>query len=376
MRTISTHHNPIRRRARVPVRICLLALAMLLVPSSLVGMAKARVPHNFFGIDDPLQVTPHAVDLKRMHRGHVGWVHTGFEWSNLEPRRGDFNWSRSDQIIGDLASRGIRVLPFLCGSPRYAAEAQNRPPLGSKAARRAWKGFLRAIVGRYGPGGEYWTDPDLYAAQHPEGPIVPVRRWQIWHQPNSKKLFSPVSARKYAKLVRISHRPIRHADPHAKIVLAGLVAYAKHTAWSFLNQLYRVKGIKRDFDAVALHPFASNVRYQARALKRTRRVITRHHDGHTPIWITTLGWGSGHVERFGLNKGLEGQAHYLKKSFRMVLDHRREWHIKRVFWFRWRDPSPSATDARCSRGITCTAGLFRASGKPKPAWRAFRRFAR
>jgi hypothetical protein len=350
--------------------IGVVAIVMGLVPSVLVGSAQAKVPRNFFAIDDPFQTAPRAKDLRRMHRGHVGWVHIGLEWADVEPRRGEFNWKRSDQIIGSLASRGIHVLPFVCQAPRYASAASNKPPIDSKSARKAWQGFLRAAVNRYGPDGEYWTKPGLYPAQHPDAPVVPVRRWQIWHQPNLKKNFAPVSARRYAKLVRISDNAIHRADPRAKVILAGMLAYAKPTAWRFLNRLYQQKGIKRDFDGVALHPFASNVRYQARALKRTRRVIKKHGDRRTPIWITELSWGSGSAERFGLNKGLKGQARYLKQSFRMILDNRRRWHIKRVFWFRWRD------DRGCSRDpLRCTSGLFRASDEPKPAWRTFRKFS-
>ena len=132
------------------------------------------------------------------------------------------------------------------------------------------------------------------------------------------------------------------------------------------------QGIKHSFEGVAVHPYAASVRLQARALKRTRKVIKHRHDAHTPIWITELGWGSGPPDHFHLNKGVQGQAQYLKKSFKMVLHHRRRWNIKRVFWFRWRDP----IQPRCYGSIACSAGLLSRNGDPKPAWQAFMRFSR
>src|SRR5204862_6949780 len=256
-----------------------------------IGTAHAKAPPNFFGISDPFEVAPHAKDVRRMASGGVGWAHTGFVWSQLEPSLGHFNWDRSDNIIGNLASRGIHVFPYVLGSPGYAAKAPNRPPLRSKRARKAWKGFLRALANRYGRGGQYWTNKALYRRHHPGAARVPITSWQIWHEPNLKKYFHATIGQ-YAKLLRISHRAIHGADPHAKVILAGLPAYAKPTAWGFLNKLYRQKHIKKDFDGVAVHPYAPSVHLQAVALKRTRRAIKRHHGAHTPILITELGWGS------------------------------------------------------------------------------------
>ena len=329
---------------------------------------------GFFAVSDPFQTSlPNAHDLGAMTHGHVRWVHTGLFWPQIEPRRGLFNWSRSDKIIGDLASRGIHVLPYVYATARYVAKNPYKPPLRSKRARRAWQTFLWTLVNRYGPGGKYWSNPALYRLHHPGAAPVPITYWQIWTEPNLTKYFLPrPSPRRYAKLVRISHEAIRAADPHAKVILAGLPAYAKSTAWGFLNRLYKTKGIKHSFEGVAVHPYAASVRLQARALKRTRKVIKQRHDAHTPIWITELGWGSGPPDHFHLNKGVQGQAQYLKKSFKMVLHHRRRWNIKRVFWFRWRDP----IQPRCYGSIACSAGLLSRNGDPKPAWQAFMRFSR
>ena len=47
--------------------------------------------------------------------------------------------------------------------------------------------------------------------------------------------------------------------------------------------------------------------------------MARHGDGRIPLWLTELGWGSGKPNRFGLNKGVNGQARLLSRSFELIL---------------------------------------------------------
>jgi hypothetical protein len=350
-----------------------LAVLVFALGSALAATADAKTPAGLFAVDDPFPVGVAPTDVNLMRKANVRSAHTGIFWPRVEPLDGTFNWISTDKLVGDFAAKGIHVVPYVYGSARYAADNFYKPPLRSPAAQQAWQHFLRKLVNRYGPGGKYWTDPSLYHLRHPRAKPVPITTWQVWHEPNLTKYFLPsVSPSRYAKLLRISHDAIKQADPHAKILLAGLPAYAKLTAWGFLKQLYKEKGIKRDFDGVAIHPYAPTVALQARALKQLRRVIVKHHDKRTPIWITELGWGSRPPDQYGLNKGVAGQARYLKKSFRMVLHHRRRWNIKRVFWFRWRDPIQD----RCFGSIGCSAGLVGKNGDPKPAWKAFRQFTK
>ena len=162
----ATLAEPWRRSRGMRCGICVVVPIALFLTCARIGTAHAKAPPNFFGISDPFEVAPHAKHVRRMASGGVGWAHTGFVWSQLEPSLGHFNWDRSDNIIGNLASRGIHVFPYVLGSPGYAAKAPNRPPLRSKRARKAWKGFLRALVNRYGRGGDYWRG---YRVQHPGG---------------------------------------------------------------------------------------------------------------------------------------------------------------------------------------------------------------
>ena len=105
-------------------------------------------------------------------------------------------------------------------------------------------------------------------------------------------------------------------------------------------------------------------------IKRLRKVMRKNGDGRKPLWITEIGWGSGHKTRFGLTKGKKGQARILKRSFRALEAKREHFKIAQVLWFNFRDPGGHAQG--CS--FCSSAGLLKANLDPKPAWSAFRSF--
>jgi hypothetical protein len=344
--------------------------AALLVAGALLwgGTSQASADSNFWGVVDGSTHLSQR-EFGRMHRGGVGSVRYPIFWSQVEATKGTFNWSLADQVIGDASSTGLQVLPALYGSPPWTGRSSATPPLYSKLARGEWREFLRRAVQRYGPGGTYWTT--VYPTQHPGASPMPIHYWQIWNEPNIPSGFQPrPSPKRYAKLLGISHHAIRGQDPTAKIVLAGLPGFSDYRGWKFLKRIYRVNGMKRDFDVVATHPYSLDVRGVGVTIKRMRRIIRRHHDGRTPIWITEIGWGSAPPDG-ALNVGPRGQKRMLKGAVRLVRHHRQRWNVGRLFWFEWRDPRRSTGECPwCGH-----AGLFKYNGTPKPAWRAYKQFA-
>ena len=313
-------------------------------------------------------------DAGLMRAAHVGIVRIYLSWPGIQPsEHGAYDWGPIDQAVGNLASRGISALPVLFGSPSYVASNPVRPPVRSKKARSEWKAFVRAAVNRYGRGGTYWKSPLLYKSQFPLRAAKPVKDWQIWNEENLPRyLASKKPVRDYGRLLKLSHQAIKKADHRAKVILGGMPGYSKVHSWTFLKHLYRVHGVKRSFDAGALHPYAPSQHLVAFQVNRYRHVMRRHHDAHTPIWFTEFAWGSGHPDG-GINKGLKGQARNLKKSFRMFVRERHRWHLKRVIWYDWIDP-PSRGE--CGGNSFCdTAGLLFSNYTQKPAYHAFKRFA-
>jgi hypothetical protein len=348
--------------------------ALLTIVAAMAAMLLAvhapRANAGFFG----LNYTFHELQskdprkLKQSGAKNVRWT---FYWPRIERSKGQFDWSVADEVVGDLASKGIRILPVLDGTPSWVAKPPIAPPIGSKQERTAWKGFLRAAVRRYGPGGTFWTTQ--YRVTHLGKKPLPITMWQIWNEPNLEKHFSPhPSPGRYARLLKLSNRAIDDADPGAKVMFAGMPGYSNDiNAWKFLKRTYGKKGTARAFDATALHAYARNVDQMMGEVRKFRRAMRKHGDRRKPIWITEVGWGSKKPNRYGLTKGLKGQKRILKRSFRALKKKRRDLHIKRVLWFDYRDPKGGGNSA-CS--FCTTAGLLRNDFRPKPAWRAFRSF--
>ncbi len=301
--------------------VAVAAVAAVLISKS-SNEASGAADDQLFGIarGAPLD----EADLQKMVLTRVGAVRFVLGWTAIEAQRGSFNWAGADQTIGGLASHGIEAFPSFYGSPPWISPDPARPPLDTAGDRAAWTRFVKAAVERYGPGGEYWRG--AYQQQFGSGaPPVPITAWQIWNEPNLPHYYAPKSSPSgYAELLRLSRDAIIGQDPSAEIVLAGMPGYGKpDTAWRFLDQLYRQPGFDGDFDAVALHPYARTIAQLALEIRKLRAAMAEHGDGDTPLWLTELGWGSGKPNRFGLNKGLKGQAELLRKSFELIEDHRR-----------------------------------------------------
>jgi len=330
----------------------LTVLALALSPAG----AEAKVGRSFWGVVD-LSANLSSKDFAKMHRAKVGVVRIALYEQEIEISPGVFNWSSTDQTVQGLASRGITTLPDLLVS------RSNPPPPISGSARQNWEQFVHEVVARYKPGGTFWqANPGLRRK--------PIRSYQVFNEPNLKKFFPSNNAvRDYGKLLKITHNAIRGAYAHANTVLAGLPGFVPNRGWRFLDKLYRVKGVKRSFDIAAVHPYSISLYYLRYQLRKFRGVMKRHHDKHTPIWITEFGFGSAHPNG-RLNKGPRGQARMLRKSFKLLRAKHKSWKLRGVVWFDWRDPPQHNPD--CS--FCSSAGLLHSNYHPKLALRAFKHF--
>jgi hypothetical protein len=355
------------------VAIAVAAVALLPVAK---GEAAGKVPKEFFGIAqwDP----PDPKDAQQMHALKVRTMRLFLNWRAIEPRRDLYRWP--DHLVATLAENGIRPVFTVQAAPQWATGAVNpgSPPMTADAIR-AWQEFLKNAVGRYGPHGSFWS-------AHPGLPEKAVKAWQIWNEPNLPKSFAEEGTappklvkhapRAYAKLVEASDRAIRKEDPHAKLVLAGLLGNPNRTRQSkmsperFLKKFLRVHRITKHFDAAGLHPYAPTIEGYKRIVTKIRGALRRGGAGQKDLWLDEVGWGSAH-DRFRLNKGKRGQAKMLGKSFAVTLKNRRRWNVDHLYWFDWRDPDPRSADG-CS--FCDSAGLVKFDRTRKPSYREFRHF--
>jgi hypothetical protein len=342
-------------RWRAAAVVLALSACLLAAPGR---AAAASPPDGFFGVTSTTDLA--RGDLARM--GGLGLtLRVPLYWFEVEPGRGAYDFAGFDRIVAEAARAKVRLLPFVTGSPAWLTGDASVPPLRGPG-RAAWNRLLRRLVGRYGPGGSFWVG---------RGSKQPIRRWQIWNEPNFQIFWHPrPSARAYVDLLRRSARAIRRADPGAQVVAAGLAPVEGGLfPWEFLRRMYRQPGARQAFDVAALHPYATSLGALEYELRAVRRVMSEAGDGGRPLLVTELGVASDGRVPNPFDKGPRGQARFLAAAYRLMLENRRRWRLGGAYWFTWRDGTEH--DPHC---VFCEfAGLLDAKGAAKPSWRSFER---
>jgi hypothetical protein len=372
--------------AALTAALLLVVLVLALGGGAATGAQPPRAPAEFFGIGPQTPLTRR--DAEYMKAGGIGIVRMAVPWSSVQEKRkkGAYNWAGLDEGVGVAARAGLRVLPFLYGTPHWLASKPTTLPVDNAMQRAEWKAFLTAAVRRYGPGGEFWADHSQsggvgvpYVPYEPATPKptpigrpLPIRSWQIWNEANFFYFALPASPSRYAKLVKLSSQAIKAADPGAKVILSGL--FAKPTAnyprgmpaAQFLASLYRVPGLKRRFDGISLHPYAVDTETLEEYVEEFHDVTTAYHD-RVPLYVTEMGWGSEpNFQQVAFEQGVRGQVRQLRGAYDYLLENRRRLDVRQVYWFSWKD-----IQGDCN--FCDSVGLFKegAAFRPKPSWRAF-----
>ena len=360
------------RKTALAITACLAALAGLLaVPGQTAVRGQvSTAPREFFGIAPQTSLTED--DVAHMRAARIGTVRWPLIWEGVQPsRNGDFNWEGFDQVVETAAHGGLRVFPFLYGTPSWLSHKYTILPIDSPAKRRAWFAFARAAAERYGPHGEFWREH--WAGSADPVPKIPIRDWQVWNEANFFYFATPASPERYARLLKQTNTAIKRAEPGARVVLTGLFGdpTAKPPnglpAVDFLKRLYRVPGIRSSFDGVALHPYADGAARLEDLIEEVRELILENRDPGARLYITEMGWGSqNNPEIVSFERGVRGQVRELRLAYRYLIANRARLNLKAAFWFTWKD-LPEVCNFCDSVGFFHEGPRLR----PKPAWHAF-----
>jgi hypothetical protein len=207
------------------------------------------------------------------HARHVGArvLRVSFGWDAMEPTRGVYDWTFWDDFVR-LATEeyGLRLIPYVCYTPKWAAEdagenSWRSPPKDPADFAR----FMSALVARY---------------RHA------IRSWELWNEPDNPAYWlGTVEA--FAALVRAGSVAVRQADPTAQVVLGGIA-----TELGFLERLFRVQRIASAVDVVNLHNYYET--WHPEAIERLpdyiedAAEIVRRYGEREPLWLAEAGYSS------------------------------------------------------------------------------------
>jgi hypothetical protein len=346
-----------RRLLLIPLAIALLALT-----PAMAGSRVGAAPLGFIGISPQGEI--YSEDFELMHEAGITSVRLPMNWAGLVPEARDRfapNWEVLDAQVEHAAENRIRPFMFVWGTPSWVSLRLGAEPVATARQRHAWLQFLHAAVRRYGSRGSFWS-------QHRDLPRLPVRQWEIWNEENIVTFSKEPDPARFGRLIRISGNLIHREDPGSTVILGGLFGRPLQIppnvrSDGFLADLYRVPGIKRYFDGVALHPYVADAAALEGQIEGLRAVMSFNGDAATPLYVTEMGWGSAGFES-RWERGPRGQARELDRSFAMLTDNRLRWHIGGVWWFSWNDQT-----GICQ--FCDSAGLLTSGREAKPSWYRF-----
>ena len=316
--------------------------------------AVAPVPNGFVGMNVDGPVYPDtapginlAQQFPKMRAAGVQSVRAVFNWAAAQPYA---NWSQvpaadtaafvnvggiptdftsMDEIVGLAAQQRMSVLPVVIYAPPWDVTGQTSTIFGRPATDGPYANFVTDLVARYGPRGSFWRGRS--------GPSIPIRHWQIWNEPNLE-VFWPAQpfAQSYVALLAAAHAAIKRADPGAQVVLAGLT----NSSWVELQSIYRVRGARAAFDAVAAHPYTANPAGVITILGYVRAVMDAHGDRSKPILATEIGWPSAQgVASVGASPTLvtteAGQARKTAAVIPLLAHARRSLNVAGFDYYTW-----------------------------------------
>lgn len=99
----------------------------------------------------------------------VKWSRKGISWSNNEPRKGEYDFGKSDKLVQSVYRKGGNLLGVLSNIPLWASTAPENPVVNpkhfpfKKDYKSRWKKYVEKVVERY-PEVEYfeiWNEPNI-----------------------------------------------------------------------------------------------------------------------------------------------------------------------------------------------------------------------
>lgn len=313
---------------------CLCLLPATAAAASTAQPARTHATSGFFGtvVDEPAAIR--ADQLALMRSSGVETIRVVFNWDQAQPGPGAPNFAGIDQIVRLASQAGLKILPIVLYTPRWASSKPSRPGYYLYTPKRSssYTSFLRALIARYGPRGSFW-------GQNPTVPKLPIRQWQIWNEPAFKFFWASQPYYKtYPRLLKAAYKAVHSADHGAKVVTAGLANNRVNPSWKYMKRFYRY-GFKHSFDILGLHPFASSVSHLLGIIRLDRAVLKKHGEGRKPIYLTEMSWPAsvGQIPKsdyLGFETTTAKQAKLIRAGFKALVRNKR-LRVRAAFWYDW-----------------------------------------
>src|SRR5574341_439388 len=262
------------------------------------------------------------------------WIKQSFSWRDVETNaKGHFDWWRPDRIVRNAEERGLYLIVRLDRQPFWAQADGGSHPLENAppADYQDFADYCFAVADRYSGR---------------------IKAYQVWNEPNLAREWGeqPPDPAAYVELLRSCYTAIKHADPNAIVISAGLAPTGTGLPEAipddeFLRGMYEAGGAQY-FDMLGLNApgyaapphvspeRAANTagygghRWNAfRHVEDMRQIMLEYGDGHKQVAILEMGWTTDtiHPQYSWFHVTEEKQAEYLAGAYWWAYLHWRPW---------------------------------------------------
>lgn len=255
-------------------------------------------------------------------KGPIRIWDAGVLWADIEKQRGQYDWSKLDEIVAKAGRRSIMLV--LGHPPAWAAKggpdgrqagwmpAGSNRPVGDMDA---WKRYVWNVVNRY------------------KGRI---KLYQIWNEPADKRFYSG-NYDELATACKAAYRVIKSVDKSAKVVSPPLQP-RKQAGWhrgrgrSIIREL---KNAGYPFDIWSMHIYPQQGEGIEGFIRDCKLVIDEleKHPKHNRLWITESNYNLGGKD----NPYTVRKQNMLKKQ---TDDACKMLDIGRNYWYAYRVNQP------------------------------------
>lgn len=255
-----------------------------------------------------------------------------FEWAEIEPREGQYDWSRYDRITAWARRHGVDLVPtFIWENPQPAWAGPTTVHSGDQDLRyppsdmARWSRFVSAVVARYRTTVHWWI-----AANEPNL----ARYWASEANPTA-----------YTALLKVTRQAILKSDPRARVL--GINTGGVDLL--FAGECMKL-GALADCDAVGVHPYIcphdpderipvnildpnSMVGTFGQALEAVHR-LTVTHGRPRQLWLDEA--GQPYREDFAATDWGVPELQAAWMLTKLMVEARASGVVDRVLWFSFR----------------------------------------
>jgi len=271
----------------------------------------------------------------RLKDAGVHWLRAFYEWQDLQPSPGYWNFAAADHLVENARLNGIHLTAGFNYLARWASAdgGTRRFPIKDM---QFWRDYVGQLVGRY----------------HHD-----IKYWEVWNEFDGG-FAENGSPKIYADLVREASISAKAVDPGAKIGLS-----VANFDVGFLDAAIKA-GAAGYFDYICVHPYEKlytldddgEVNFLSMTTTLREMLKSDSQSLDTPLWISEIGAQTSAAPD---EKSDRRQAILLTKAYVLSI----AAGFEKTFWFEARGPT---------YGRQTDHGLLRSDFSPRPSYAALK----